>query len=93
MIARALAGRFADTRRLAIRAQAGRGLRQHSEEGGIGVAQSLGRFAEIGPAGRLNTFQHATHGRVIDVDGEDFILAVASLQLQGAQNLLALAGQ
>ena len=59
--------------RVAVRAQAGRCLRQHGEQGGLAVREGQRGFAQISAAGRFDAFQHAAHRRARQVKLEDFL--------------------
>ena len=56
------------------------------------MGQAAGRLAQIGAAGGLDAFEHTAHRRVIQVQGEDFVLRQAGFELHGAEDLAGLAG-
>ena len=67
--------------------QTGWALRQGHQQGGLCVAQIQRRFAQVGPAGHFHALHLATHRGVVEVQGEDVVLAQVPFQLQGACHL------
>ena len=79
--------------RVTVRAQPAGCLGQHRKQRRLGMGQLARRLAQIRPTGRCHPLQSATEGRAIEVQGENFRLRQVPLQLQGAPQLLELAGQ
>jgi hypothetical protein len=75
-----------------IRAQAAGRLWQDGEQRRLGASQLARRLAQVTPAGRRDALQGAAERRAIEVQAEDLVLGQMPFQLQGAPQLLELAG-
>ncbi len=79
--------------RMAIGTVAAGRLRQHREQGGLGVAELLRRLAQPGPTGRGHALDGAAERCVIQIQAKDLAFVQAPLQLQGTHHLAELGGR
>ena len=78
--------------RVTVRAQPAGCLRQHRQQGRLGMRERTGRLAQVSPAGRLHALDGAAERCPFQVQGEDLTLVQVGFQLQRAQHLAQLAG-